>query len=74
MERSISMSETFSMQYNPSYNRVRYGHRVPHVQYEDPERVLEDIKNRRRSSRNTHTPTQEIDNGHNVHTYMTVLA
>ena len=71
MERSISMSETFSMQYNPSYNRVRYGHRVPHVQYEDPQQVLEDIKNRRRSSRNTHTPTQEIDNDH---TYMTVLA
>ena len=53
-ERSLAISESLSMQLNSSYSRgsTRYitANRVPTAQYEDPDLVLDDIKNQRRSS------------------------
>ena len=82
-ERSLVMSDSFIMRFNSSYlrgsGRYTSARRVPPVQYEDPDIVLDNMKNYRRPSAvTTRQPslqqinTQVVNN--NEHSYMTILA
>ena len=81
-ERSLVMSDSFIMRFNSSYlrgsGRYTSARRVPPVQYEDPDIVLGNMKNHRRSTVTIRQPslqqmnTQDVDN--NEHSYMTIIA